>query len=73
MKRPTITAPSAARTASFDEEYRALLGPRPQRSDPEFATKNREWDRRYAELFPSNVLPSYLPKWNKRGTRNRAA
>jgi len=73
MKQTAPKPAPATPTVTFDAEVRAQLGPRPLRSDPDFARLNREWDRAYAALFPNALLPSYLPKWNKRGSRNHAA
>ncbi|GEM_PF-3254205 len=67
-----MSTPAPAPKASFDEFVREQLGPRPQRSDPDFAIKNREWDRRYAELFPNALLPSYLPKRPQKGLKKYA-
>ena len=48
---------------TFDTEYRAQLGPRPPTRPGVPSAENREWDRRYAALFPSELLPAYHPKW----------
>ncbi len=50
---------------TFDDQYRAQLGPRPPLTRGIPSAANREWDLRYQALFPSAALPVYHPKRRK--------
>ena len=53
---------------TFDNEIRALLGPRPPIQKGVFSQANRDWDLAYSKLFPSAALPAYHPRRRKAET-----
>jgi hypothetical protein len=52
----------------FDDEIRALLGPRPPMRPGIPSAANRAWDLAYAALFPSELLPAFHPSRRKAKT-----